>query len=233
MTGRDAITAMLRLIGAVAPGESVDATEATDGLASINRMLGSWSNEGLLIYAITAESAITLVAGDATYTLGASGDITTRPQSIEKALIQDGNTDYPVRLISLDEYTRIVDKTTQSTLPECLYDDGGYPQRTITLYPVPSAAKSLLLFTKRPLTSIATLDTNISLPPGYERALVYNGALELAPEYGRPIDAMIMKAAQESLSGIERANHRPAYLRCDDALPPRGHGYDIHKGGYR
>jgi hypothetical protein len=232
VTGRDAVTAMLRLIGAVAPGESIDATEATDGLASVNRMLGSWANDGLLIHAITAESAITLTPGDATYTLGASGDITTRPQVIEKALIRDGSTDYPVRILTLEEYAAIPVKTTQSTLPYSLYDDGGYPRRTLTLYPVPSAAKSLLLWTKRPLTALA-LDTDVSLPPGYEEAIVYNGAIRLSPEYGRPVPAEVAAIAANSLDAISRANHRPALLSCDAGVLSYGSRYDINTGGYR
>lgn len=229
MTGRDFVSASLRLIGAIAPGEAIEASEATDGLSALNRMIDSWSNEGLLIHAVTPEAAITLTPGDPTYTLGTSGDLTTRPMSIEAAVIRDGSTDYPIRIREAVEYAAISDKSAQSTIPTDVYDDGGYPHRTLTLYPVPSAAKSLILFTKRPLTSIATLDTSISLPPGYERALVYNGAIELAPEYGRAVSAEVAKVASESLASLMRTNHRPSYLSVDSALLGGG-GFDITRG---
>lgn len=233
MTGRDLISAQLRKINALAPGESIDAQEAMDGLAETNRMLSSWSNEGLLIYAITAESPIALTPGDATYTLGTSGDITTRPQKIEKAVIRDGSYDLsPMRILTLDEFSAIPNKSAQSTYPYSIYDDGGYPLRTITLYPVPSAAKQLVLFTKRPLTEIASLSTELSFPPGYEDALVYNGAIRLAPEYEKQVSAEVAKIASDALAGIKRANHRPALLRCDDAVVGCG-GFDILTGGYR
>lgn len=228
MTGRDVATAALRLIGAVAPGESLAAQEATDALASINRLISSWSNEGLLIHSITQET-FTLVPGDSTVTLGVSGDVTTRPMSIHHALIRDGSTDYPMRILSAGEFSSISDKSTQSTMPQALYDDGAYPRRTLTLYPVPSAAKTLVLFVARPLTEISALSTDLSFPPGYERALVFNAALELAPEYGRPVPEYVMMAAMESKASIKRVNHKPRYLRVDSALVG-GRGYNIERG---
>lgn len=232
MTGRDVVSAALRKIGALAPGETLVASEASDGLSELNRMLATWSTDGLTIYAITEESPLTLTPGDSTVTLGASGDITTRPQKIEKALIRDGSTDYPVHILTLEEYARIADKTVQSTYPHSLYDDGGYPQRTIKLYPVPNAAHSLVLFTKRALTAIASLATEISFPPGYEDALVYNLAVRLAHEYGRPLDAVVLELASISYAGIKRSNHRPSYLQCDPAVAVRG-AFDINTGDYR
>jgi hypothetical protein len=232
VTGRDAVTAALKAIGALASGESLEASSATDGLAEMNRMLGTWSNQKLLIHAITQETPLTLTGGDSTVTMGTSGDITTRPIAIEKAVIRDGSTDYPVDILTLEQYASIPDKSTQSTYPTALYDDGGYPQRTLTLYPVPSAAKSLVLWTKRALTSIASLDTSVSLPPGYEDAIVYNLAVRLAPHYGRPLDAMIVKLADDGIACIKRANHRPMYLTVDSALRSRGGRYNINTGGY-
>lgn len=233
MTGRDWVASSLRKIGVLGTGESMDASQATEGLATLNQMLESWSIEGLVIHAITSEAPLTLTPSDGTVTMGTSGNITTRPVSIEKALIRSGTTDYPpLRLLSLAEFAAIPDKSTQSEIPSALYDDGGYPQRTLTLYPVPSAANSLVLFTKRQLTQIATLDTEISLPPGYERALVYNGAIDLAPEYGRAVSAEVAKIADESKAAIKRANHKPSYLRCDD-VPAGSQGiYNIMTGGY-
>ena len=230
-TARDLVSAALRKIGALGAGETATAEAATDGLSELNRMLGSWSNEGLLIHAITQESPQTLTAGDSTVTMGTSGDITSRPQEIVKALIRDGTTDYPVNVhMSVDEYAAISDKSVQADYPTDLYDDGGYPQRTLTLYPVPSAAKSLVLFTKRALTSISTLDTSVSLPPGYEDAIVYNLAVRYALEYGRAVPDVVVILAAESKASIKKANIRPSYLRVDSALMAAGGSFNIYTG---
>lgn len=229
VTGRDLVSACMRLIGALAPGETSNATEATDGLASINRMIDSWSNEGLLVYSVTQESPFSLVPGDGTVTLGTSGDITTRPMSVERAIVRNGTTDFPLNIISSEEYTSIQSKILESSLPNCIYDDGGYPQRILYLYPVPSAAYQLILWTKRPITTIATLDTTISLPPGYERALVYNGAIELSADYGRPPNELVYNIANESKATLKRLNHRASYLRADNALVA-GRSFNFEKG---
>jgi hypothetical protein len=235
MTGRDAITAALRLIGALAPGESLDATEATDGLATLNRMISSWSNEGLMIHAISRETPLTLTVSDGTITMGASGNITNRAQKIEAALIRDESStpavEFPVRILSIDEWAAIPSKDSEATYPTDLYDDGAYPQRILYLYPVPSAAHKLVLFTRRILTEIATLDTSISLPPGYEEAIVFNLCIRFAPEYGKSVSGEVATIANESKAAIKKANSQPAYLRVDDALLPSGGRFNIYTGG--
>jgi hypothetical protein len=233
MTGRDAVAAALRLIGAVAAGETPAAQESSDGLSSLNRMINSWSAEGLLIHAITAESPLTLTAGDGAYTLGTSGDITTRPQEIVAAVIRDASNslDQPVKILSASEYAALPDKTAQADYPTSLYDDGGYPQRTITLYPVPAAAHKLVLYTKRALTEISTLDTSVSLPPGYDDAIVFNLAMRLAPEYGRTVPDAVAVLATEAKASVKRGNRRPSYLRVDLAIQGIG-GFDINGGGF-
>lgn len=231
LTGRDLLSASLRLLGVLASGESMEAQEATDGLASINRMLASWSNEGLMIFAETQESPITLSSGVATVTMGAGGTVTTRPQEIIRAVLRAGQTDYAMRILTLDEYARIPVKSTQSSIPYWLYDDGGYPQRTLTLYPVPSTGNQLILWTKEQLSTIATLDTVLSFPPGYEEAIIYNGAIRLAPEYGKTVTPEIADVARASKAAIKRLNSREQLLRVDSALVGPGR-FNILTGEY-
>lgn len=235
MTARELVTASLKLIGAIAPGESLAAQEASDALSALNRMISSWSTERLLIYARHRETPFTLSASDATVTMGSSGDITTRAQWIDSAAIQDAttSTEYPVRLLTQPEYAAIADKTLTAAYPTALFDDGGYPQRTLTLWPIPSAAHKLVLYTLRPISSVSTLDTSISLPPGYEEALIYNLAIRLAPEYGRSAPAEVVAIATEAKAGIKRANHRPSYLTINDVPASPGGSFDINTGGYR
>lgn len=235
MTGRDLVSASLRLIGALAPGESLAAQEATDGLASINRLISSWSTEGLLIFAETRETPLTMTVADATYTMGTSGNFTTRPMDVAYVTIQDatsGVETVPLRKLTQVEYAAR-DKTLSADKPWAFYDDGAFPQRTLTLYPIPSAAHKLVPYTKQPLTVISTLDTSISLPPGYERALTYNGAMELAPEYGRAVPDTVAMIAVESKGTIKRANMRPILMTPDPVPANSGVVFDIYTGDYR
>ena len=236
MTGREAVTASLRLIGAIAPGESVAASEATDGLDAMNRMLGGWSTEGLLINAET-KNELTLVPGTASYTMGTGGTFnTSRPQQILQAILRKAsggsNIDHPVRILTLSEWAEITQKGQSGQIPRSLYADGGYPLNTITLYPVPSEANTLIVYSLKPLSEISTLDTSISMPPGTDRAIIYNLAVELAPEYGRAVPDAVAMIAQDSKEGLKRMNQRPAYLTMDDAILGVGKTtYDIYTGG--
>lgn len=234
MTGRDLVSASMRLLGVLASGETATAQEATDGLSALNRMIDSWSVEGLMIHAVTAESPLTLTPGVGSVTLGPLGDITDRPVAIERAVIRDGSVDSPpMRAFTLDEYVAIPDKSVQSDQPYAFFDDGGSPQRTLSLYPVPASAKQLVIFTKRALKNL-DLDTVIDFPPGYERALVFNGALEMAPEFSRAVPEAVAINAVESKANVKRANKRKAYLRVTDL--PVTSGYrrsDIFSGALR
>ena len=99
-TAATIINRALRLLGAISSGASADTDEMADGLIALNAMIDSWNNERLMIYAIQDES-LTLVDGQASYTIGTSGNLnTTRPVSIEGAYVRASSLDYPVRILN-------------------------------------------------------------------------------------------------------------------------------------
>jgi hypothetical protein len=227
MTGRDLVSAQLRLIGAIAPGESPSAAEVTDALAANNRMIGSWSNESLMIPSLVREE-FALTPSDGSYTMGTGANFnTTRPISIESATIEiqssDPDHELPLKIIrNASEWAGITQKDSTATYPEYLFIEGTYPNETLNLYPIPTEANKLVIYSMKPITEIATLDTSVSLPPGYEEALIYNGAMRLATEYGRLPSELIMLIAVDSKSSIKRKNYRPSFLKADSALTCRG-----------
>jgi hypothetical protein len=98
-----------------------------------------------------------------------------------------------------------MDKTRTGLFAEALYCDYAYPNAAISLSPRPTGG-TLEVSSYTPLTQFASLATTIALPDGYERALTYALALELAPEYGRPIDQAVMGVAGESKQAITALN---------------------------
>lgn len=222
MTALDLITRSFSLIGSLASGESLGATEATDGLNSLNDMLDSWSTQNLLIFNKVRE-VFPLVASQQTYTMGVGGNFnTSRPQKIEQALIQlTGNMpvlELPMEIMNQAQFAGITLKTLPSTFPLYLYSDNAYPTTNISVWPIPTTVNNLVFYSWKPLADIAAISATLSLPPGYARALRYNLALELAPEYGRSISDVVAAIAQESKAEIKRMNWRPDYLRVDDTL---------------
>lgn len=234
-TGRQLVEKVLKKAGILATGENASADEASDALDSINLMLDSWSTHKLFVYKIEEES-FSLVANQSAYTMGSGGDFnTTRPQEIVAAVVRDSNgakpVDFPIRRIALREYAHTPIKGTTSDYPTELYYDGGNPLQTIKLYPTPSYAHSLVLWSLKPLTRIASLDTELAFPPGYERALVFNGAIEIAPDYGVDLPAIVGVNANDAMAAIKRANNKGVnVLRVDTGLTASGGRFNVYTG---
>lgn len=206
MTAQELIKAALRAIGAIASGETPSSEELQDSLEALNLMLDSWSAERLIVYENTTEG-FSLVSGQASYTIGSGGDFdTTRPTRILGAYIRDSSDiDHPVDVFSAKEYREISSKTTQSR-PTELYYKPSYPKGTIYLYPVPETVETLYLESLKPLTEFSSLTTDVNLPGPYKRALKWNLAVELAPEFEATVSDVVAVRAQESKGVIKRLN---------------------------
>src|SRR5690349_13893473 len=88
-TVRDLFKDSLKLIGALAAGETPTSTEMTDGLRVLNRMIGQWNTQNLLIYTRVIEE-FTLTPSTGSYTIGSSGTFnTSRPMEILNAKLED------------------------------------------------------------------------------------------------------------------------------------------------
>jgi hypothetical protein len=203
-------------------GGSASAQESADGLIYLNDLIQSWSNEGLTIYANTVDT-LTLT-GAVSYTMGTGGTFSVaRPVSVKSAYCTYSGYDYPVDIISRDQYEAIADKDATSDIPTCVYVNYTYPYATVYVYPVPSSG-TLSLSSDKPLTEQATAATVLSMPQGYERALRLNLAVELMPQYGlmnQAIIAMAMKAKAD----IKRVNAANNQVLTGLGLPTYGGMY--------
>lgn len=227
MTVGDVITASLRKLGVLAAGEVPTAGEQSDGFQALTNMLDSMSNERLVIYSIVRE-VFGLTAGQQSYTFGATGNFnSSRPQKIERAYIQVSGTnpiaEVKVSVLNEAQYADLVVKTVTSTIPIGLYNDDSNPLANISFWPVPSVNLNCVLWSWKPLSSFAAINTTITLPPGYLRMLIYNLAIELAPDYGRTPQDTVIAIALQSMKNIKKMNSKPIYLSMDAALgSPKG-----------
>lgn len=222
-TAGDLVRGALRLIGCIASGEAVEASEASEGLEALNEMLSSWRGESLFAYQ-RLEETFTLTPGVANYTIGPSGTFnTTRPDDVLSAFVRDGDLDYPLgRYDTRDEYDQIGLKTIQG-IPESFFYDSAVPLGTLLLYYVPDKAYGIKISSYKQLQSFSGLTTAIVLPPGYNRAIRFNLALELAPEYERTPSPWVVKTAQEAKASVKSQNLRIGCLSTE-RLPFFGDG---------
>jgi hypothetical protein len=234
-TARDLITRTHRLIGAIGKGETLDSSDAADGLAALNEMLSLWSAEGAVIYEEKRDNH-TLVAGTASYTIGSGATINTaRPIRILDAFIRQSDRDYSVKIIDSHQYAAIPLKSQQEPLPQYLYYDANYNSSgygTIILAGTPSTGNVLHINSIKPLSSIASLSTDLVLPPGYELAMRFNLGQLLAPEFGIELPAHIIKIAADSKLIIENAArmNENYEMSVDPALTYNIQTFDIYSG---
>ena len=232
-TAQTIIDRALRLISAIASGSSPTASETADGLTALNAMIASWQLDKLNVYAYV-DNVFTLVPIDASYTVGPLGNfnLTPRPPKLEQVFVRNANIDYMVELIDYEKWYAIPDKTSQTDIPIYAYYEPSMPTGTLRLWPVPNAAYDLHIITWSSLSELATADATIVLPPGYDRALAYNLAIEIAPEYEAEVSASVAKIANESYAAIKRANIRPMLAYSELQYLIRGQKSNIFSGGY-
>lgn len=196
----------LRLLEQIGSGETPTDDEYADALLVLSDLIDSWRNEKLMCYAMQEET-LTLSAGDPSYTLGGPGDSgNERPVTIDRAWIVDGDISYEVAAMNESEYAAIPAKTTQSNWPDRFLYRPSMSNGTLIVYPVPDATRTMKLLTRSVVTAPLLSTANVTVPPGWSRAISYNLAVELAPEYGVSVPPAVAKGAVESLASIKRAN---------------------------
>jgi hypothetical protein len=152
-----------------------------------------------------------LTGGQQMYTLGKGGNLNApRPVSIKNAVaITAQGLSLPMELVSSEDWAAIVEKTVSGTVPRKVYCDFAYPLANVYIWPVPSGSPQLSLYTWHQFDQFAALTDTFDLPPGYERAIRFNLAIEMAPEYGRPASAELAAKAQEALQSLRMLNRPP------------------------
>lgn len=219
------ITRSMRLARVLGKGRSPDNDEAADGLAALNAMLDSWQLDRLMVYQIV-QGSYTWPSSTTSRTIGSGGDFNVqRPVRIDSAFVMDSSSQwYPLYVMEdRTQYDSIVIKTTPSTLPQYLFMDPAYPLGVIYLYCVPSVQVTLKLNTWQTLQSFSTLTTDLALPPGYQRAIEFNLAIEFGgTEFKGRITDDVRTIAVQSKAAIKNLNRPSMLAQVDPAVAALG-----------
>ena len=214
----DLIKSSLRLINAIAIGETPTGQEATDALRVLNNLLEVWNTENLTVLT-TEDQTFTFVPGQASYTIGPGGDwVGTRPIQIASAYTRYQGTDFPLQEVTDDWYNLVATKNQQSQIPLWFRYEADFPLATITLWPVPDVASTMTITANKPFGPVASTAAVLNLAPGYEQALRYALAVHLAPEYQVNVPQIVVDIAKGSKAQIKRANIKPQVARFDPAI---------------
>lgn len=200
--------------------QALSAAMLADGITTLNELLDSWSQDGLHVPTARRE-VFNLTGGQASYTMGIGGDFeTARPVEIVEAAVLIEGSEYPLEILRNVEKWSEVSTKSFAGQPCKLFAEGAYPLETLKLYPVPSQAYQLVLYSNVPHQQYASGLADLVVPGGYSRALRYNLAIDLGTEY---IEASpdVKAIAQDSKTIIERRAIKPVYSSSDSAIASR------------
>lgn len=237
-TAQQIVTRQMQALGILGRNGVPTAADYNDAIAATNAMLDSWSGENLFAWA-NQTIAHTLTINTSSYTIGSGGAInTTRPDNISQAWLRDSNgLDYPMSVVPQYIWNGIGDKSIDSQIPTTLFYDPQYPLGIVNIFPVPLLAYSLRMNAILQQTTFSSVTHSLSAPPGYERAMILQGAVELMSA-GFPclLDekglARLYENADKAMANIKRKNIKEQVAAMDDAIVSHSYAsYNIYSDG--
>ena len=233
MNGGDLIASSLRLIGVLASGETPTGAESSDALLIAQQMIDAWQAERMMIFTITI-SEFPLVPGQQTYTLGAGGNFNIpRPARIERMSIVNLNNpaqplELPLEMLNEQGWQELIPvKLIQSSLPQRVYDDQAFPLRNLNFWCIPNVAVNTRIYYWTAISTFPDLTTDVTFPPAYLKAIRYNLAVDLAPEFGRSVPPEVAAQAVQTKAIVKNLNAPTLLSFADPAVVnPRGRVYN-------
>lgn len=204
-TGHEIVRSALRSIGVIASGETPTSDEYADGLEALNLLIKAWQAEDIGLWLIDTGS-FTLTSGKTSYSLGPGGDYAiVRPLEIVETRFYNSTavTYTPLTKLASSEFYGISNRTLPGTPTEFYYVPTlslGY----LYLWPIwnGTAADQIIFRYKTEVEDFDTNKDNPDFPKEWFRALRFNLAIELAPEYGKEVGATLAALAIDSKSSV-------------------------------
>lgn len=186
-TSRDElIKGALRIVGALAQGETPTATMTSEAAEALNMLAKAWMADGMPLW-VTREYTQALTASTASYTP------TTKMMKVIQAYNHNTSTnvDIPMRIITREEYNRLGNKTTSGN-PIQLVHIPNRTDSTIKVFPVPTSTEEtynqIIITYQKPYDDFDTSTDEPEFPAEWFDALKFGLAHRLAAEYGMDIN---------------------------------------------
>lgn len=208
ITASTLITRSLIKARIFSPYETIPGDIFTRCLSELNDLLESLSIDRNVVVG-DSERSFPLTSGTENYTYGSGGDFdSAQPVVIkDESFVRQGDTDYPVKIISTAEYREIKSKGSTG-IPKYMAYEVGSSLTTVYLYPTPTSGLTLHMKVTEPVTSFADLTTEYTLQTGGNRMLIHNFAVELCGSFGKSVTKELASSAWESLQLIKSQNRK-------------------------
>lgn len=235
-TPADIIKLALKTANVLGVGQTASAEDMNDAFNMLNMMLAQWQRRRYMVYQLVTASC--QGNGAVSYTVGPGGDFDIhRPSKLESAYFrQNQNTplpvDYPLTILrAREDYNRISIKNLNS-FPQYAFYDAANPLGNLFVWPLPSSQYEIFITVMLELQQFTTIEDQITLPPEYKAAMLWNLTLELYPLYGLPPSDVVKGKAEASMRIIEEANAQIPQLVMPAAVRSRSGTYNIYGDFY-
>lgn len=240
LTARNIVADALADLNIVAAGDDPTGDDAGFVLGILNRMLDQWNATRAAVYASQFVTS-TLTPSLSPHLIGPTGStsfvVTQRPVSIEGATLILTGTGTPDTPIDTDHdaawWLNQRVKGLTSAYPTDLYYEPAWPNGKLFFWPVPTAAKSVVLQTRILLTALLLTDT-FSLPPGYQEALTLTLEERIAGPFEQTVSPELKDAARHARAIVFGNNTTVPVLQTRDAgMPGGGRSRGTYLTGWR
>lgn len=222
-TAQDLIDSSLRLLGVIDQEGSPTTAQRSQGLDALNAIIDSLHADQLVNYQVTDEQ-ISITSASSTWVL-TTGDIATaRPTKIIAARLVSGTSEYPLKVLALEDFRRNHYPSLAGP-PSCIAYDPSYPAGVLYVYPVESS--TLKVTSLKPWTQYSAVSDSLGIPPGYARFLRHYLAVELSPEYEMPAPEVSVTVVGEMRRQLGRINQQFPEIENSFVV---GSYYDIQRG---
>jgi hypothetical protein len=219
-------------LNVIMPGENLSDNDGKWLLGKLNQLFGEWNTKREAIYR-SVPTTHTLVPSLNPHTFGPSGatfTVAQRPVMIDAInLILSGNVSTPIDLHDVEWYRNLPMPSITSTIPTDGYYDPAHPNGALYLYPVPTSAYQIEVWTRLSFAVVALTDT-VTFPQGYEGAIIDTLAEDSAEGLGREPGRKLVERARRRRADLYALNDpTPHLVTIDGGMP----GYSRHgRGSY-
>jgi hypothetical protein len=210
--------------GAVAQGQTLSGTGIAPGTKIVEFITGAGGQVNEVgTYRLNISQSVASTSITAYY---------QKPLSIDSAFVRinttsngqpitSGGLDYPISVLSLQDYEMIGLKTLNGPWPKAIYFNPNAETGNLFVWPSPAQGE-MHLFSNSIFSRYETLYDDIVLPQGYSMALRWCMAERLMPMYGKVNGtqiSMINAYAAQAKATLKRTNMKPLQVsRYPDAL---------------
>lgn len=224
-TAQDICTQAMLEINVNDPVDAPAPSDLNFVLNKLNRLLDNWNADRNAV-AADLFSTFTLTPALNPHTIGVTANAPTwavsgnRPVSIEGVVLILAGT-APTARLSLTKrdaqwWQNLSVPTVTSQVPTDFFYNPTWPNGSLYLFPVPSAAYQVQLWSRIVLAQLALSDT-FTLPPGYWDAITLTLAEDISDTFERPASPSLVERARRARARIFSNNIEIPRLSTRDA----------------